>query len=164
MINRLGIDVRSVLRPMRYWSFQHTDTQIIGCRRRPAQPPLRRKPHVRQTGHAAIRSSSHSSMKAEFWFQLRIVGVTTIREPGFGRASSIAQSSPARRMDHASEPRMNPERFLPQLSDVLRGEMSFGAQWLAVVARRGSGERVRATASGSIWRSRARRTASEASG
>jgi hypothetical protein len=27
--------------------------------------------------HAAIRSSSHSSMKAENWFQLRIVGVTT---------------------------------------------------------------------------------------
>jgi hypothetical protein len=26
--------------------------------------------------HAAIRSSSHSSMKAENWFQLRIVGVT----------------------------------------------------------------------------------------
>ena len=39
--------------------------------------------------HAAIRSSSHSSMKAENWFQLRVVGVTAIREPGFGRASSI---------------------------------------------------------------------------
>ena len=26
--------------------------------------------------HAAFRSSSHSSMKAENWFQLRIVGVT----------------------------------------------------------------------------------------
>ena len=29
-------------------------------------------------------------MKTENWFQLRIVGVTAIREPGFGRASSIA--------------------------------------------------------------------------
>jgi len=37
--------------------------------------------------HAAIRSSSHSSMKAENWFQLRIVGVTAKRELGFGRAS-----------------------------------------------------------------------------
>ena len=35
--------------------------------------------------HAAIRSSSHSSMKAENWFQLRVVGVTAIKEPGFGR-------------------------------------------------------------------------------
>ena len=34
----------------------------------------------------AIRSSSHSSMKAEIWFQLRVAGVTTIKarlRPGF---------------------------------------------------------------------------------
>ena len=31
---------------------------------------------VVEAHHAAIRSSSHSSMKAENWFQLRIVGVT----------------------------------------------------------------------------------------
>jgi hypothetical protein len=36
--------------------------------------------------HAALRTASHSSMKAESWFQLRIVGVTAIRERGFGRA------------------------------------------------------------------------------
>ena len=35
--------------------------------------------------HAAIRSLSHSSTKAENWFQLRIVGVTSI-EPSLGRA------------------------------------------------------------------------------
>ena len=45
---------------------------------------------VFEARHAAIRSPSHSSMKAENWFQLRIVGVTTIRarlQPGifFGR-------------------------------------------------------------------------------
>ena len=28
--------------------------------------------------HAAIRSSSHSSMKTENWFQLRVLGVTMI--------------------------------------------------------------------------------------
>jgi len=31
------------------------------------------------------RSLSHSSMKAENWFQLRVFGVTSIK-PGFGRA------------------------------------------------------------------------------
>jgi len=31
---------------------------------------------VVEAHHAALRSSSHSSMKAENWFQLRIVGVT----------------------------------------------------------------------------------------
>jgi hypothetical protein len=41
---------------------------------------------VVEAPHAALRSSSHASMKAENWFQLRIVGVTAIREPGFGRA------------------------------------------------------------------------------
>jgi hypothetical protein len=41
---------------------------------------------VVQAHHAAFRSSSHSSMKAENWFQLRVVGVTSTREPGFGRA------------------------------------------------------------------------------
>ena len=45
--------------------------------------------------HAAIRSASHSSMKAENWFQLRVVGVTSIR-PGFGRASSLQEVSPNR--------------------------------------------------------------------
>jgi len=52
---------------------------------------------VVEAHHAAIRSSSHSSMKAENWFQLRTVGVTTTREPGFGRASSIAERSRAGR-------------------------------------------------------------------
>jgi hypothetical protein len=33
-------------------------------------------------------------MKAENWFQLRIVGVTTIREPGFGRAFSVGTRMP----------------------------------------------------------------------
>ena len=42
---------------------------------------------VVEAHHAALRSSSHSSMKAENWFQLRIVGVTAKRELGFGRAS-----------------------------------------------------------------------------
>ena len=32
---------------------------------------------VLQAHHADIRSSSHSSMKAENWFQLRVVGVTS---------------------------------------------------------------------------------------
>jgi hypothetical protein len=36
---------------------------------------------VGEAHHAAIRSSSHSSMKAENWFQLRIVGVTTTTIP-----------------------------------------------------------------------------------
>ena len=37
--------------------------------------------------HAAVRSSSHSSMKAENWFQLRIVGVTTeARDSDFGQS------------------------------------------------------------------------------
>jgi hypothetical protein len=38
-------------------------------------------------------------MKAENWFQLRIVGVTAIRELGFGRASSVAERSRAGRFD-----------------------------------------------------------------
>jgi hypothetical protein len=50
---------------------------------------------VVEAHHAVIRSSSHSSMKAENWFQLRIVGVTAIREPGFGRAFSTAERSRA---------------------------------------------------------------------
>ena len=33
-------------------------------------------------------------MKAENWFQLRIVWVTAIGEPGFGRASSIEIGAP----------------------------------------------------------------------
>ena len=33
-------------------------------------------------------------MKAENWFQLRIVGVTAIREPGFGRAFSMGTRMP----------------------------------------------------------------------
>jgi hypothetical protein len=41
---------------------------------------------VVEAHHAALRTPSHSSMKAENWFQLRIVGVTAIREPGFCRA------------------------------------------------------------------------------
>jgi hypothetical protein len=52
---------------------------------------------VVEAHHTAIRSSSHSSMKTENWLQLRIVGVTAIREPGFGRASSIAERSRAGR-------------------------------------------------------------------
>ena len=43
---------------------------------------------VVETHHAAIRSSSHSSMKAENWFQLRNVGVTS-EKPGFGWAFSM---------------------------------------------------------------------------
>jgi hypothetical protein len=46
--------------------------------------------------HAAIRSSSHSSMKTENWFQLRIVGVTVIREPSFGRAFRYRRAQPGR--------------------------------------------------------------------
>ena len=38
---------------------------------------------VVEAHHAAIRSSSHSSMKAENWFQLRIVGVTAIKARGW---------------------------------------------------------------------------------
>ena len=41
---------------------------------------------VVEAHHVAIRSSFHASMKAENWFQLRIVGVTAIKEPGSGRA------------------------------------------------------------------------------
>jgi len=52
---------------------------------------------VVEAHHGAIRSSSHSSMKTENWFQLRVVGATTTREPGFGRASSIAERSRAGR-------------------------------------------------------------------
>jgi hypothetical protein len=33
-------------------------------------------------------------MKAENWFQLRLVGVTAIREPGFCRASSMEVGAP----------------------------------------------------------------------
>ena len=41
----------------------------------------------RVQGHAALRSSSHSSMKAENWFQLRVVGVTKkTRDSDFGRS------------------------------------------------------------------------------
>ena len=40
--------------------------------------------------HAVIRSSSHSSMKTENWFQLRIVGVTTIVPPE-SRAAFVGQ-------------------------------------------------------------------------
>lgn len=47
--------------------------------------------------HAAVRSSSHSSMKAENWFQLRIVGVTAIREFGFGLALTFQELSSNRR-------------------------------------------------------------------
>ena len=49
---------------------------------------------VVEAPHAAIRSSSHSSMKAENWFQLRIVGVTIIARlrPGFFYRN---QNSPA---------------------------------------------------------------------
>ena len=54
---------------------------------------------VVEAHRAAIRSPSHSSMKAENWFQLRIVGVTAIRAPGFGRTSSIAECSRAPRCD-----------------------------------------------------------------
>jgi hypothetical protein len=53
---------------------------------------------------------------------------------------------------------------IPQWRDVLLGEMSFGAQWPAAVARRGSRERVRAAASGSIWRLLAGRAAREPTG
>ena len=35
---------------------------------------------VVEAHHAALRSSSHSSMKAENWFQLRFVGVTKNQE------------------------------------------------------------------------------------
>jgi hypothetical protein len=52
---------------------------------------------VVEAHHVAIRSSFHSSMKAENWFQLRNVGVATTREPGFGRASSVAERSRAGR-------------------------------------------------------------------
>jgi hypothetical protein len=48
--------------------------------------------------HAAIRSSSHCSMKAENWFQLRIVGVTAIEarfRPGVFSSSYILESRAA---------------------------------------------------------------------
>ena len=35
-------------------------------------------------------------MKAENWFQLRIVGVTSIKEPGFGRAFFYRRAQPGR--------------------------------------------------------------------
>jgi hypothetical protein len=58
---------------------------------------------VVQAHHAAFRSSSHSSMKAENCFQLRVVGVTAIKEPSFGRASSIAiGAAQSRRLDSCS--------------------------------------------------------------
>jgi hypothetical protein len=49
---------------------------------------------VVEAHHAALRSPSHSSTKAENWFQLRLVGVTAIREPGFCRASSMEVGAP----------------------------------------------------------------------
>ena len=52
--------------------------------------------HV-EARHAAIRSSPHSSMKAENWFQLRIVGVTIIKarlRPGFFFAGGLPDSEP----------------------------------------------------------------------
>jgi hypothetical protein len=44
--------------------------------------------------HAAIRSLSHSSMKAESSFQLQVLGVTALIEPGSGRAPSVAVRAP----------------------------------------------------------------------
>jgi hypothetical protein len=45
---------------------------------------------VVEAHHAAIRSSSHSSMKAENWFQLRIVGVTKkSRDSDSGRSPLV---------------------------------------------------------------------------
>jgi hypothetical protein len=40
---------------------------------------------VVEAHHVALRSSSHSSMKAEDWLQLRVIGVTIIAPllPGF---------------------------------------------------------------------------------
>jgi len=35
-------------------------------------------------------------MKAENWFQLRVVGVTSIKEPGFGRAFFYRRAQPGR--------------------------------------------------------------------
>jgi len=49
---------------------------------------------VVEAHHADIRSLSHSSMKAGNWFQLRVVEVTAIRKPGFGRAASIEIRAP----------------------------------------------------------------------
>jgi len=50
-------------------------------------------------GEVHFGGSSHSSMKAENWFQVHIVGVTAIKA-SFGRASSIAMSaSQSRRLD-----------------------------------------------------------------
>ena len=125
---------------------------------------------VVEAHHAAIRSSSHSSMKTENWFQLRIVGgrpalrERTTAPPRCQKlctrlASPLAMSA----FPRASPPGTVPSAqsslgytrngSIPQLRDVLRGEMSFGAPWSAAVARRGSAERVRAAASRSIWRS-----------
>ena len=42
---------------------------------------------VVEAHHSAIRSSSHSSMKAESWFQLQVLGVTKkSRDSDFGRS------------------------------------------------------------------------------
>ena len=45
---------------------------------------------VVEAHHVAIRSSSQSAMKAENWFQLRVVGVTTIVPPE-SRAAFVGQ-------------------------------------------------------------------------
>ena len=48
---------------------------------------------IAETQAASLRSASHSSIKAENSFQLRVLGVTTIREPGFGRAFFLSHSA-----------------------------------------------------------------------
>jgi len=112
---------------------------------------------VLEAPQAAIRSSSHSSMKTENWFQLRIVGVTNrSRDSDFGR-SPLAGCG--KYVSRACTLALAPV----QVRDTF-GVCSCDAEWLAAVARRGSRERGRAPNSSSIWRSRTGRTASEASG
>lgn len=53
---------------------------------------------VVEAHHAAIRSSCHSSMKADNSFQLRVVGVTIIRalfRPGFSLVGGLPETRAA---------------------------------------------------------------------
>jgi len=96
-------------------------------------PPSRARIGVVEAHHAALRSSSHSSMKAENWFQLRIVGVTIIARllPGFfyrrahwGRATCgfRQQRLPCSRLGVPSPPRRPTNAEGGQIRSAKHGE------------------------------------------
>jgi hypothetical protein len=107
--------------------------------------------------HTAPRRVFQSCRKTTTEFQLRIVGVTKrSRDSDFGRSPLVRCG---KYVSRACTLALAPV----QVRDTF-GVCSCDAEWLAAVARRGFRERARAGTSGSIWRSRAGGTASEASG